>query len=143
MRPAHGRRAPDLLDQPAPHQGAQHAIRLDAANGVYLYACDRLPVSDNAQGLQRGYGKPSGYLEAQKALDVWACFGRGDHLDLFSLALQAYAALPIVHRQRLQRVFNLFCAGLDRFGNVANQHRAIGDKKQAFYERFELQVLLQ
>src|SRR5580692_4591304 len=57
-----------LLHQPAKHQGADHAVAVDAAHRRYPGAAHRLPVGDDGQGLERRLGQPDLLAVAHESL---------------------------------------------------------------------------
>src|ERR1700728_3606085 len=82
-----------LLDEPAQHQSADHAVAVDAAHGRYPGAAHRLPVGDHGQGLERRLGQPDLLAVAHESLDERGALLAGVEAPAAGYLAQLEAAL--------------------------------------------------
>ena len=107
-RPAGNFRAAGDFDETAFHQRLQHSINVHAADSFNVGACDRLPVSNNRECLERGRGQARRLGRRKKLAHPrrkrWICcnlpaFGFFDNL-------KSPVLLDVFHFQLLERCGN-------------------------------------
>ena len=123
-----------LLDEPVRQQGAKHAVTIDPAHSFYRRPRDRLPVSNEREGLKGGGRETAGASQAEEPFDVWRRFRTGHQLHSATQALKRKPTHRPANPQFLQRFPDSLRLHLKALRQVVQAYRLLGNEKQRLHQ---------